>query len=139
MANNKTCILCHKTYKHCGHCKSESAFEPSWKSAWDTEECMNIFQILANYNNGAMTASEAKKELIKYDLKDKDSYSPKMKKAAEEIMAAEIPAEPEKVEDLRLKDMKIIEVKPEDLENKSERQPKKQEFIAKRSMKKSNK
>ena len=119
--DNKKCILCHKKYRYCGHCKTESIFEPSWRNAWDTEECMNIFQILADYNNGAVSAQEAKKKLMKYDLKDKDSYSPKMRKAADEIMAAEIP------------DVSKVEVKPEE-------QPKKQqEFIAKRSMKKSNK
>ena len=120
--DNKVCILCHKKYKYCGHCKSTAVYEPSWRNAWDTEECMNIFQILASYTQGAITAPEAKKQLVECDLKDKDSYSPKMRKAADEIMAAEIPVEPEKVE-----------------EKKIEEQPKKQEFIAKRSMKKSNK
>ena len=121
--DNKKCILCHKKYRYCGHCKSESVFEPSWRNAWDTEECMNIFQILVDYLHGKSTASEAKKQLINCDLKDKESYSPKMRKAADEIMTAEIPVEPEKVEE----------------EKKIEEQPKKQEFNAKRSMKKSNK
>lgn len=119
-SDNKTCILCHKKYRYCGHCKSTAVHEPSWKNAWDTEECMNIFQILADYIHGKTTAVEAKKKLMEYDLKDKDSYSPNMKKAAEEIMAVEIPVE--KTENIEIKE-----------------QPKKQEFIAKRNTKKSNK
>lgn len=91
--NNKTCILCQKKYTYCGSCRSHAISEPSWRNAWDTENCKNIFEILATYINGNVSAVDAKKQLIEFDLKDKDSYSPKMKKAADEIMAAEIPAE----------------------------------------------
>lgn len=88
--DNKKCILCHKTYKYCGHCKSSSAYEPSWREAWDTENCMNIFQILSDYLHGKVEAKDAKKKLVKLDLSDKESYSTKMGNAVDEILAVEI-------------------------------------------------
>ena len=92
-SDNKICILCNKKYRYCGHCKSKSAFEPSWRNAWDTENCMIIFQTLASYLHGDLTAVDAKKKLLECDLSDKDSYNPKMRKAFDEIMAVEIPVE----------------------------------------------
>lgn len=135
---NRKCILCGKEYKFCSNCKEES-HQPAWKNIYCSENCRMIFNTAVAYVDKSIDIKEAKKRIESCDLSEIDNFKGDIKKAIAEIMAAEIPEEPEKVEDLRLKDMKIIEVKPEDLENKSERQPKKQEFIAKRSMKKSNK
>lgn len=123
---NRTCILCGKEYKFCSNCKEEY-HQPAWKNIYCSENCRMIFNTAVSYVDKSIDIKEAKKRIESCDLSEIDNFKGDIKKAIAEIMAAEI------------KDMKIIEVKPEDLENKSEEQPKKQEFIAKRSMKKSNK
>lgn len=98
MAKNKKCILCQKEYEYCDTCRSKSYFEPAWRNAWDTENCKDIFGVLATYINGKISAVDAKKQLKDFDLKDKDGFIPKMKKAVDEIMAVIIPDEEAKEE-----------------------------------------
>lgn len=135
---NRICILCGKEYKFCSNCKEES-HQPAWKNIYCSENCRLIFNTTVAYADKSIDIKEAKKRIDSCDLSEIENFKEDIKKLVFEIMSAEISEELDNTDDSKFKDMKIIEVEPEDLTKKSEAHPKKQEFIAKRSMKKSNK
>lgn len=68
MANEsiRKCICCGEKYKFCIQCGGKENY--SWKNVYDTEDCMEITNILMNYRdkNSGLSKAAAKKQIEKY-------------------------------------------------------------------------
>lgn len=65
-----TCSICGKKYDLCLSCRKELSARP-WKEVADTESCYKLYMILLQFNNGYLSADEAKRQIEKVD------YDPK--------------------------------------------------------------
>lgn len=84
--NNATCSICGKPYYMCVSCKDQQMLSP-WKIHTDTAEHYKVYQILHGISVGIYTKQEAKDRLQNVDLKDKDSFLPRIKQRIDEIMS----------------------------------------------------
>lgn len=135
---NRTCILCGKEYKFCSNCKEES-HQPAWKNIYCSENCRSIFNTAVAYADKSIDIKEAKKRIDHCDLSEIENFKEDIKKLVFEIIAVELPQEQVETDNHEIENKIVADVNPDNITKKSEEQPKKQEFIAKRSMKKSNK
>lgn len=84
--NNATCSICGKPYYMCVSCKDQQILSP-WKIHTDTAEHYKVYQILHGISVGIYTKQEAKDRLQNVDLRDKDSFLPRIKQRIDEIMS----------------------------------------------------
>ena len=84
--NNATCSICGKPYYMCVSCKDQQMLSP-WKIHTDTAEHYKVYQILHGISVGIYTKQEAKDRLQNVDLRDKDSFLPRIKQRIDEIMS----------------------------------------------------
>lgn len=82
---NHWCVICGKGYHACDSCDSMKSFTP-WRALTDTIEHFQLFVILKNYNNKLISKEEARKDLSKINISDKDSYKESVKKVLNEIL-----------------------------------------------------
>lgn len=83
---NRKCSTCGATYSYCPNCDRD---EPSWKSAFHTENCKNIFQICTSFNVNAKTKHEAKAALEQCDLSNKANFASCIQRDLENIFKEE--------------------------------------------------
>lgn len=88
MARMRECYLCGTTYKYCPNCASGKTM-PSWMMEFHSEECKNIFDICTRFNMGELSKADAKSELAKYDLSNKEKFKPYVQRDLEKILAEE--------------------------------------------------
>ena len=86
--NNKTCICCGKVYTFCTGC-SQYDNEPRWKAIYHNETCKDIFIIVSDYLQKAISKEEAKSRLSKCDLSYKDKLHKNIQNGIAEILAEE--------------------------------------------------
>lgn len=86
---NRTCLTCQSQYYYCFSCPSDLQ-HPSWKSAFDTENCKEIFNILSRHGQGKISNEEAKELLNKCDLTKKDTFAENIKNHINQIFGIEI-------------------------------------------------
>lgn len=85
---NKTlckCKICQKEYEYCPSCKSNKSYH-SWRSYADTTNCYKIFMILRDSALGNISHNEAKLQLSKCDLSQRDNYFPRIRTQINEIL-----------------------------------------------------
>lgn len=63
----RKCIVCNNEYHYCRSC-SKDAKKETWYALYDTENCKNISQALADYKFDRITKEEARELLSKCDL-----------------------------------------------------------------------
>ncbi len=80
----RTCSTCGKKYEFCPHCPSD-ANKPLWLFAWCSENCKDIYDITSKFEDGRLTAIEAKKELDKLDLSNSENFGQSYKLTIEKI------------------------------------------------------
>lgn len=93
----RICSTCGKEYKYCPKCR-EDADKPLWHFAWCSENCKTIYEITAAFEDGRITATEAKTQLDKLDLSRLEhfgtSYKETIARITEEtIIAEDVPKE----------------------------------------------
>lgn len=87
MKSMRKCTLCPShLYEYCNKCKSEFQIEP-WRLSFDSETCRDVYKILAEFAFGRKTAIDARKELEKYDVPNKEDMTSSLRKNLEDIYA----------------------------------------------------
>lgn len=86
--NNKTCICCGKIYTFCTGC-DQYINEPRWKAIYHNETCKDIFVIVSDYLQGAISKEEAKERLLKCDLSYRNELHKKIQDGINEILHEE--------------------------------------------------
>ena len=129
---DKTCTVCQGSYKYCSGC-SDYAHYPRWMESFCSDNCRKIFNIYMKNKAGLMNAAEAKSELLKCDLSNKDHFEEGLKAGIEAILSdpskVEVPkadpVEEPKVEESAVEDEKVEEEKP--VEEPKAEEPKEEE------------
>ena len=80
--NNKTCIVCGKSYKYCGGCAEYAHLEP-WHSIYCSDNCKEIFNAVSMYDK--VSKEETKEKLNKCDLSNKDNFHKNILKTINEL------------------------------------------------------
>ena len=83
--NNKTCIVCGKSYKYCGGCAEYAHLEP-WHSIYCSNNCKDIFNAVSMYNK--VSNEETKEKLNKCDLSNKDNFHKNILKTINELYSS---------------------------------------------------
>lgn len=84
--NNKTCIVCGEKYTFCTRCE-EYDNEPRWRAIYHDANCMEIFNIAANYLAGKTTKEETRKKFDSCDLTNKEHFHHKIIEVIDEVYA----------------------------------------------------
>ena len=84
-AKMRTCVVCGKQYEYCNKCRKYENL-PLWMFTFCSERCKSIYNITSNYEDKRISIDEAKEQLNKFDLSDKDSFGDSYKKAITSII-----------------------------------------------------
>lgn len=109
--NNKTCICCGEIYTFCTGC-GQFDNEPRWKAIYHNETCKDIFIIVSDYLQKAISKEEAKNRLLKCDLSYKEKLHKKIQEGIDELLyeekASEVMqlSEPVKSDNVKSNDVK---------------------------------
>jgi endogenous inhibitor of DNA gyrase (YacG/DUF329 family) len=107
MADSKSRICCVDgvNYKYCPKCKGYNPYE-TWRFVFCSENCKDIYNVTSSFEDGRISASEAKSQLDKLDLSKSEKFGESYKNSIAKIYAEtiEIPAPivektPDKVEE----------------------------------------
>ena len=96
---DRKCYLCGENYKYCPTC-SQDKMKPSWMAEFHNENCKNIFNIATRFNLKLLTKAEAKAEMDKCDLSNRENFKAYVQRDLENIYAQEKP------------EVKAVEAKP---------------------------
>ena len=83
--NNRTCIICGRSYRYCPTC-GEDTGKPTWYAIFDGENCHDIYETCVAYRDKNITVKEAYEKMNKLDLSYLDSIVPATKAQIEEIL-----------------------------------------------------
>ena len=84
--NNRTCIICGKSYSHCPNC-GEDANKPSWYFIFDSQNCHDIYEVCTQYRDKEITVAQAYEKISKLDISDIKNFAESTRKQIEEIMS----------------------------------------------------
>lgn len=82
----RTCCVCYKKYSFC-LCNPDDRLKPTWYFAYCSKNCHDIYDVTSKYENGHISANEAKELLSKLDLSKKDNFGTSYKNAISKIMS----------------------------------------------------
>jgi len=84
--NNKTCIICGKSYSYCPSCHRD-ANKPSWSILFDSENCKNIYKICTEYRDGEIDKAIAYEKIKECDLTRLEDIVDITRKQIEDILS----------------------------------------------------
>lgn len=67
--DNRTCIICGKSYYYCPSCGHDS-HKPAWYAIFDGENCHTIYEVCTDYRDNRIDKEEANARINKCDLSD---------------------------------------------------------------------
>ena len=102
----RTCCVCRKEHLFCPQCRPEDKNKPTWYFAYCSENCKDIYAATSDYENGNISADDAKKQLDKLDLSQIANFGESYQKAIMKIN--ENITQVEKVEDVIKEDESVI-------------------------------
>lgn len=102
----RTCCVCRKDHLFCPQCRPEDRNKPTWYFAYCSENCKDIYAATSDYENGNISADDAKKQLDKLDLSQIANFGESYQKAIMKIN--ENITQVEKVEDVIKEDESVI-------------------------------
>ena len=102
----RTCCVCRKEHLFCPQCRPEDRNKPTWYFAYCSENCKDIYAATSDYENGNISADDAKKQLDKLDLSQIANFGESYQKAIMKINENITPVE--KVEDVIKEDEAVI-------------------------------
>ena len=65
--NNRTCIICGKSYHFCPTCGEDSG-KPSWYFIFDDKNCHDIYETCVAYRDKNITIAEAQKRIKELNI-----------------------------------------------------------------------
>ena len=71
--NNRSCIICNKSYRYCPTC-GEDSDKPSWYFIFDSERCHDIYEICTQYRDKNIDVQKAYERISKLDISDSDNF-----------------------------------------------------------------
>lgn len=80
----RICSVCGKNYKYCPKCREFESL-PTWMFAFCSENCKSIYNTTSNYEDGIISADDAKKSLEKLDLSKSNNYGESYKLTLKKI------------------------------------------------------
>lgn len=81
----RTCCVCRKEHLFCPQCRPEDRNKPTWYFAYCSENCKDIYTATSDYENGNISADEAKTQLDKLDLSHITNFGESYQKAIMKI------------------------------------------------------
>lgn len=84
----KKCKCCGKDYLYCFHCDADKN-KPTWMMMFHDANCMNIFQIVTDYNVKEISKTEAIEKLNNCDLSKRDTFLSPIQKELNNIFSTE--------------------------------------------------
>ena len=81
----RTCCVCHQEHMYCPVCNPEDRNKPTWYFAYCSENCKDIYAATSDYENGNISADDAKKQLDKLDLSQIANFGESYQKAIMKI------------------------------------------------------
>ena len=102
----RTCCVCRREHLFCPQCRPEDRNKPTWYFAYCSENCKDIYAATSDYENGNISADDAKKQLDKLDLSQIANFGESYQKAIMKIN--ENITQVEKVEDVIKEDESVI-------------------------------
>lgn len=88
----KKCKCCGKDYLYCFHCDADKN-KPTWMIMFHDANCMNIFQILTDYNAKEISKEEAIAKLEDCDLSKRDTFLKPIQRELNNIFSKEVAKE----------------------------------------------
>lgn len=89
----RTCCVCHKEYMYCPVCNPEDRNKPTWYFAYCSENCKDIYTATSDYENGNISADEAKTQLDRLDLSQIANFGESYQRAIMKINENATPVE----------------------------------------------
>lgn len=89
----RICCVCHREHIYCPVCNSEDRNKPTWYFAYCSENCKDIYDVTSDYENGNISADDAKAQLDKLDLSQIASFGESYQKAIMKINENATPVE----------------------------------------------
>ena len=87
MPSKRKCTLCPShIYEYCPSCKDKKIIEP-WRLLFDSENCRDAYHIISEFAFGRLSANEAKSQLDKIDVPNKEDMQPALRKNLEDLYA----------------------------------------------------
>ena len=86
----RRCSVCGTEYKYCAK-SVEDKGKPSWYFAFGSLNCHDIYDVTSKYENGQLSANEAKKQLDELDLSNLDKFGSSYKKTIKNINTSATP------------------------------------------------
>lgn len=81
----RTCSVCGHKYEYCPHCNRDKD-KPTWMFCFHDQNCHDIYDVTSKYEDGQISANEAKELLSKLDLSKKDNFGTSYKNAISKIL-----------------------------------------------------
>lgn len=70
----RTCAVCHTKFNFCPVCNKEDRLKPSWHFTFCSDNCHEIYHATVSFEDGEMTAKDAKELLKNCDLSNKERF-----------------------------------------------------------------
>jgi len=81
----RSCIICGKEYRYCPNCGADNKDE-TWRYLYDSEECMNVFNILSNYKNNHIDKEDARDQFEALKVSKDKKFTAEIQKQLDEIV-----------------------------------------------------
>ena len=82
---SRICCVCHREHIYCPVCNPEDKTKPSWYFAYCSGNCKDIYEVTSGYENGEISANEAKNKLDKLDLSRIEDFGESYKNSIDKI------------------------------------------------------
>lgn len=86
----RTCAVCRNQYQFCPVC-NEDAEKPTWYFTFCSDNCHNLYKVMADFENELISDIEAKERLNKLDLSKRDNFGESYQKSFKKIMKSKMP------------------------------------------------
>lgn len=83
---NRTCYCCGKKYYYCPSCSGERK-DPRIYTMWDSELCMEVFNLLTNESLKKITTLECKKRLIELGVNENTVLKDSVRRHVDRVMS----------------------------------------------------
>ena len=85
----RTCVCCGEKYSFCPRCPQD-ADKPLYYFSFCSNNCHDIYEITSRFENGQITANEAKNKLDKLNLSNLNNYGESYKLSIDKIFTSVI-------------------------------------------------
>lgn len=83
----RQCVVCRNQYTFCPRCNDDKN-KPLWYFTFDSENCKNIYDVTSKYEDGRLSANEAKDILEKLNLAKINNFGESYKASIAKINEA---------------------------------------------------